>query len=706
VALKWLDGPNAGSDVTLETVCDGATIIIVPTADAELLEGRRLEAGVSGIRDIAGNVMEGTVSWVFEYRKSRFAWSDGDPELEVPYRSPGTVTAELVNGTGLPIDFSIVETPAWIESAMPAAGTIDPGETVPITFDILETITVGTYADSIFAEGVSEGDTSLAGMLLTLNVSCASPQWVVRPGDYEYTMTMVAEVDIGGSLSDDTSDMVSAWVGNELRGVASVQSVTGLPSSHLAFITVYGNRSQGETIRFQVWDDDDCRIYNATLESHPFVANDQIGSPQSPVTLTAADAPDVGDGLLAIDLDAGWNWISTNILSPDMSVDGVTADLLPDPGDIVKSQSDFTQFVSDSTGWVPTMVMDNVSSYLVRLSNAGTIYHSGTSVSVDSVIPVGQGWNWIGYLPYGPLEVTGALSDLDTKGIVGTDDIIKSQDGFAQFYGSEWYGSLDSMRAGEGYKLYLSGAGEHMFNYPEYVASASPVTLLAAAADDGATPQGTPAWTVNPRDYQFNMTLTTVLRIGDVESTDEDDMIGAFVGGECRGVVSPVYVESLRRHIAFLMIHSNEAEGEEVTFRVFDADAALVFEIEESIACIADAVEGTVLEPLVLNTGAVQEEESDMPAAFGLAQNFPNPFNPTTVISYDVPAGGGRVSIRIYDVGGRLIRTLVDATETAGRKSVAWHGLDDRGSGVATGVYFYQMKATGFEKTHKMVLLK
>jgi flagellar hook assembly protein FlgD len=77
-----------------------------------------------------------------------------------------------------------------------------------------------------------------------------------------------------------------------------------------------------------------------------------------------------------------------------------------------------------------------------------------------------------------------------------------------------------------------------------------------------------------------------------------------------------------------------------------------------------------------------------------------------TVIAYDVPSGGGSVTIRIYDVGGRLIRTLIDRHETAGRKSVAWHGLDDRGGRVATGVYFYRMKAPGFEKTRKMVLLK
>lgn len=706
VTLTWLDGPNAGSQVTLETVCDGSSIIIMPAVDADLLEGRRLEASVNGIRDGVGNVMQGTVSWVFDYRKSRFAWSDGDPSEEVPFRNPGAVTAELVNGSGVDIDFSITQTPAWIGSATPGTGTIGSGETAIVTFDILETIEIGSYADSIIAEGVTGGDTSLAGMFLTLDVSCFAPQWSVRPGDYEHTMTIVAELDIGGTVSTDTNDRVSAWVGTQLRGAADVQSVAGLPSTHLAFITIYGNRTQGETVRFQVWDDDDCRLYNATLESHPFVANDQIGSPTAPVTLTATDVPVTGDNLLVIEVEEGWNWLSTNVLSPDMSVEGVTADLTPASGDIIKSQSEFSQFVSDSDGWVPAFVLDNVSSYMIRLLHAGTIFHGGTTVPVDSVIPVGQGWNWIGYLPDGPIEVTSALSDLDTGGIVSTDDIIKSQDGFAQFYGSAWYGSLDSMRAGEGYKLYLAAAGDHTFNYPDYLSSPSPPAMIAAGTDDPAPAGDTPAWFVNPRAYQYNMTVTSVLRIDGVESVDPGDIIGAFVGSECRGAASPVYVEAMRRHVVFIMIHSNAAQGEEVSFRAFDADAALVYEIVESIACSADAAEGTVLEPLVLNAGQIREEESDLPAAFGLAQNFPNPFNPATTIHYNVPSGGGAVSIRIYDVGGRLVRILVDGYETAGRKSVAWQGQDKRGNSVAAGVYFYQMTAPGFERTRKMVLLK
>jgi hypothetical protein len=95
-----------------------------------------------------------------------------------------------------------------------------------------------------------------------------------------------------------------------------------------------------------------------------------------------------------------------------------------------------------------------------------------------------------------------------------------------------------------------------------------------------------------------------------------------------------------------------------------------------------------------------------IPKAFALYQNLPNPFNPTTLIRYNVPEGGGHVTLRVYDVCGRLVKTLADGPQTAGEKRVLWHGRNEQGGQVATGVYFYRMTAPGFEMTRKMVLLQ
>jgi hypothetical protein len=100
------------------------------------------------------------------------------------------------------------------------------------------------------------------------------------------------------------------------------------------------------------------------------------------------------------------------------------------------------------------------------------------------------------------------------------------------------------------------------------------------------------------------------------------------------------------------------------------------------------------------------DAEPTVPERFALYQNTPNPFNPTTTIRYDVPAGGGRVRIDIYDVNGRLVRALVDREETPGERSIVWNGMDERGASVATGIYFYRLVTPGFSETRKMALMK
>jgi flagellar hook assembly protein FlgD len=84
----------------------------------------------------------------------------------------------------------------------------------------------------------------------------------------------------------------------------------------------------------------------------------------------------------------------------------------------------------------------------------------------------------------------------------------------------------------------------------------------------------------------------------------------------------------------------------------------------------------------------------------------PNAFNPGTTIAYDLGTSAN-VTLRIYDVAGRLVRVLRDhAAEGAGPHSVAWYGRSDHGERVASGVYYYRLEAGSFTETRSMVLLK
>ena len=102
----------------------------------------------------------------------------------------------------------------------------------------------------------------------------------------------------------------------------------------------------------------------------------------------------------------------------------------------------------------------------------------------------------------------------------------------------------------------------------------------------------------------------------------------------------------------------------------------------------------------VSSTTAV-EGSSTVPQVFALAQNYPNPFNPSTTISYEV-ARTGHITIEVFDLSGRLVSTLIDGVREPGTYKTSFHA-----SGLASGVYFYSMKADGaLIQTRKLALLK
>ena len=97
----------------------------------------------------------------------------------------------------------------------------------------------------------------------------------------------------------------------------------------------------------------------------------------------------------------------------------------------------------------------------------------------------------------------------------------------------------------------------------------------------------------------------------------------------------------------------------------------------------------------------IQKSNEELkPTSYSLLQNFPNPFNPTTVIRYDI-SKDGFVTLKVYDILGREVMTLVNENKLQGKYSVNFDA-----SNIASGVYFYQLKAGSYTATKKLLLLK
>lgn len=99
------------------------------------------------------------------------------------------------------------------------------------------------------------------------------------------------------------------------------------------------------------------------------------------------------------------------------------------------------------------------------------------------------------------------------------------------------------------------------------------------------------------------------------------------------------------------------------------------------------------------------ETDQNKPTQFELRCNYPNPFNPSTNIEYSLPYES-KITLKIYNMVGQEVKTLIDKTLPAGVYSVEWDGKDQYGNIVSTGIYFYKIEAEGFSATRKMILLK
>ena len=99
---------------------------------------------------------------------------------------------------------------------------------------------------------------------------------------------------------------------------------------------------------------------------------------------------------------------------------------------------------------------------------------------------------------------------------------------------------------------------------------------------------------------------------------------------------------------------------------------------------------------------------ASLPKAFALSQNHPNPFNPSTTINYQVPDGVGSLymTLSVYDIRGKLVRTLTEGLKGPGSYSAFWDGTDNSGRQIGSGVYFYRFSSAKYNATRKMILLK
>ena len=98
-------------------------------------------------------------------------------------------------------------------------------------------------------------------------------------------------------------------------------------------------------------------------------------------------------------------------------------------------------------------------------------------------------------------------------------------------------------------------------------------------------------------------------------------------------------------------------------------------------------------------------EEIELPTTYELVQNHPNPFNPITTINFSIPEQS-MVTMKIFDLSGRLVETLINNQMSVGHHSVNWDGKDSYGNEVSAGIYIYTLEGNNIYMSRKMILMK
>lgn len=714
--------------VDIDVSCYENNLLITPMIPNYYFENKTLRAQITGIKDLYNNALQDTVSWEFWVNRNPIAWSGGDISASKYEDEAITVTRQLVNNGGVSMGFdfldlnpnpgrAVLQPPDWM-SVEPTSGMVNPGTAQTISVTFASDLAGGIYEDSLIVR-TTKGDEPLFS---SLHNYCYAPDWTVDPAQYSFNMTVTARVEFGDYAPIDTAAVViGAFINGEPFGMAQLEYVAAA-DQHLGFLVIHGNNSEvDQMVTLRVWDGLSCTELGQDVDAFPFEANGVMGDGQSPYVINLS--PLLVQGF---DLAAGWNWISFNVNTPNDSINFVLDGLSPVANDIIKSHGgDFAQFVTD-VGWVPFgMQLDNETSYMIRSAENVGFEVSGFEIDLPNTpIALAAGWNGVAYQPQSSLAVADALQSLEPA----TGDLIKNQYAFAQFVASMgWIGSLNYLQPDSGFMLKISAADTLIYPDPAAVTAVDPGGLATAAGemsvsgpgkqDRTATSAGLLTlptviypddWVLNPSAFENNMTITGIVAVDGIEQTEAIQAVGAFVDGECRGIAEPIYLEGLDQYLVFLMVYSNAVSDELIEFRLLSLDEQVVT-ANEQVEFVANEMVGGVETPYIWTTEALAIEDpagAAVPTVFSLSQNFPNPFNPVTTIRYGLPVSN-HVEIVIYNAVGQRVKTLVHDEQNAGYQQAVWHGRNDAGQRVHSGVYFYRMTTdTGFDQTRKLLLLK
>lgn len=648
--------PRPVEKVNFTYSSNGDKVVLSPTDADARIENTILEITVKDIQDLNGNALQYPVTWAAYIDRNQVVWLDEDIRLEKDLGETLTFETRVTNTGGAIAEFTIDNLPSWL-SASPASGSVEPLSSVPVTFEVNKGLNIGKYNQDIYLRTDFGYDERLE---LDLKVYQAPPaDWTVNPSDYQYSMSVIAQVMMEGALSRDEDVAVAAIVDGEVRGVAHLEYIAAY-DNYQAYLSIYSNVPAGEEVDFYVWNASEGRIHANVTPNFDFESDKRHGTPANPEIL---EVPDYVRKELQV--QKGWQWVSFNLQSSAQAdVNTFMAGFDAQEGDLLKGQYEFDQY-DPTIGWFGSLTtnggLKSHQMYKLKSDRVGEFVFEGEIPDpADVTISVNEGWNWISFISQRNMNLNEALAAYDAT--VG--DEIKSQRAFAVYTGSAngWLGSLETLVPGEGYLLHAAQADE--FVYPkESVVNGrlyTSVPELPVAID--------------VFKYPNNMSL-----IAQLPGSGEDTLI-VYHQGEVVGYGLPAGGYS-GQQLYFTTIFGNGPHGE-LEFAALN-QSLTPLEPTSDISFAPDQRLGSLTQP-VLFTSRV------MSVASTQSEVYPNPFTETVTITGDAGADSS-LHIELLDVSGRLLGIVHTESSASGAFEITWDGRIGETS-VQAGMYFIRVR--------------
>ncbi|MFN2379169.1 MAG: PKD domain-containing protein [Bacteroidales bacterium] len=522
-----------------------------------------------------------------------------------------------------------------------------------------------TYTDNI---------TGCSNTTTTITVRSLPEGWEINPAVYTYNGQVTAKVYIEESAAE--SGVLAAFAGDECRGIIDASYFE--PSDHYVFeLMCYDINSPGARLTFRYYDPVEDVVYmmDRTVD---FSLDMVIGNALNPM-------------IMAVGVDfnksfpVGWSWFSVNILMDDMTLGNV---LSPDlvENDYIKNQVASSTYY-EGYGWFGELEeIDPTELYKIKIQNISDIDITGWAVDVATTpMELVTGWNWIGYLAQESIPIGEALSSVSLV----DNDYIKNQKASSTYYeGYGWFGDqLSSLVPGDGYMMKIANPGTLV--YPS--SSGTKSIHTEAEKDDNG---------FNPREFEFNGSVSAKVLIDSVSAGSADDQLIAYVDDEIRGTVKGQYFEPSGEYLFPIMIHSNSAEGEIIKFRYYDALNDRVYDCEETITFKKDIIVANAYKSFDLNikssdANILPDSEVDI-----VLKVYPNPFEHTLNIEYSVPERS-HISLTVFDIYGKPINILVDQKQQPGNYSIQWDAHNQY-----SGIYIIRYMAGNVQEIRKVHLIR